>query len=355
MTDRREWLLGCVAAAAAVGSAPVLAQAPPAGATRPAAPAKPATSASSAGRAPTAARSFKLGWLHLSAAPRTLAYDLAFIARLEELGFAEGRNLAFEFRSANGKTDRLPAAAAELAQQPCDVYLAFGSEVNLLAFKDAVGKAPIVLVASDYDPLVTGHVNNLARPGGNLTGISLLQADLPARRLDLLHELLPKVRRLAVLSDESSEGPLAMTRRLAAHSQLELLPHVFKQAPYNYEAAFDAFSQAKAEALLVLNASAFAAARSKIVALALQHKLPSVAGAAQWADAGAVASYGTNLSHAYRRAADQVAKILRGAKPGDIPLEQPNVAELVLNLKTARALGLKLPEAVRKRADRLVS
>ncbi len=303
--------------------------------------------------AQTAGKTHRLGWLGGSL--RSESYNLAYVQRLAELGFVEGRNLVIEFRSVEGRPDRFPALAAELAKIKCDAVFVPGSELGLKTFKQASTDAtPIVVVANDYDPLLAGHVASLARPGGRITGVSMLQTELSAKRLQVLKELLPKARRVGVLADQSNVSQLTVARATAAQLGLELVVHQFAAAPYDYAAAFATFTAGKAEALLALGSSFFVPARKLIPELALRHKLPSLFQNGLWADSGGLMSYGPNFSASYRRAAEQTAKVLAGAKPADLPLEQSTEIEMVINLKTAKALGVAVPQALRLRADRMI-
>lgn len=259
-----------------------------------------------------------------------------------------------EFRTAEGRIDRLPELAADLARQNCDVLLAPGSEASLVAIKQASRDTPIVMVANDYDPVATGHIASLARPGGRITGVSQLQTELPAKRLELLKELLPKAKRIAVFSDTATAGQLKAVQAGAKRLGVALQVIEFKRAPYDYESAFAVSVRAKAEALLVLVSGFFVTARRQITELALKHRLPSMFGNFLWADAGGLLSYGPNFSEFYRRAAEQVSMILKGAKPAEMPVEQPTKFELVVNMKTAKALGIKIPNSILVRADKVI-
>ena len=298
-------------------------------------------------------RTYRLGWL-TPASTRTEPYDIAFTQRLAERGFIEGRNLEIVFRNAGGKPDVIPALAAELAQLKCNVIFAPGNEPALRVVRQAAPDVPIVIVAADFDPVATGHIARLARPGGNITGVSMLQTELPAKRLQVLTELVPKLRRAGVLADTSSAGQLQITRATAVQLGVELVVHEFSRAPYDFDAAFAAFKHAKVDALLALGSGYFVPARKLIPQLALQHRLPSVFHNALWAEQGGLLSYGANFSEGFRSAADLVAKVLNGANPGELPMEQSTIIEMVLNLKTARALKLVIPEAIRLRADRVI-
>jgi putative ABC transport system substrate-binding protein len=298
-------------------------------------------------------RQYRLCWMN-SASTRAEAYNVAFVARLGELGFAEGRNLVIDYRNAEGQFERLPALGSDLARQKCDAFLAVGPEATLVAAREAVRETPIVIVANDYDPVATGHITSMARPGGRITGVAQFQTELPAKRLGLLMELLPNATRFAVLADSATKGQLAVVREAA--QRLDIVLHVveFRSAPYDYEAAFTEFSSAGAQALLALTSGLFVPARRKIPALALAHRLPSMFNNHLWAQAGGLLTCGVNFNHLYRRAAEQVSLILKGARAADIPVEEPSAFELVANLKTARALGLTIPPSILARADEVI-
>jgi putative ABC transport system substrate-binding protein len=211
---------------------------------------------------------------------------------------------------------------------------------------------PIVMVASDYDPMTTGHIASLAHPGGRITGISQLQLELPAKRLDLLKELLPKAKRIAVFSDTAAAGQLSPVQARAKRLGVALHVLEFKRTPYDYESAFA--ESVRARAVLVLVSGFFVPARRQIPELALKHRLPSMFGNSLWAEDGGLLSYGPNFSELYRRAAEQVSMILKGAKPADIPVEQPTKFELVVNMKTAKALGITIPGEIMLPATRVI-
>jgi putative ABC transport system substrate-binding protein len=298
-------------------------------------------------------RSYRVCWLS-SSAPRTESYNVALTQRLGDLGFAEGHNLVIDFRSAEEGIERLPALAADLARQKCDVYLAPGTEANLVAIEQATRDTPIVVVANDYDPVTTGHIASLARPGGRVTGISQLQSELPAKRLEILREMLPEARRIGVLSDAYTAGQLAVTQAAAHRLAVALDVYEFKRAPYDYERAFTEFTHPKVDAILALASGAFVSGRRKIPELALRYRLPSMFNNKLWVESGGMFSYGVDFSVAYRRAAEQVVMILKGTKPAEIPVEQATAVEFVINLKTARALGLAIPPSLLLRADDLI-
>ena len=300
-----------------------------------------------------AGRTYRLGFLS-SVSPRTEAYNIAFVQRLRDLGFVEGRNLIIEFRNAEGRLERLRALAIELVKQKCDLLVAPGTELNLIEITQASRDTPIVMVANDYDPVSARHIASLARPGGRITGISMLQEELPAKRLELLKELVPKARRFAVFADISTAGQLKVVQAGAKKLDVGLQVIELKAWPYDYDGAFAEAVRGKADVLLVLTSGLFVSARRLIPELALKHRLPSMCGNYLWPDAGALASYGPNFSDSYRRAAEMVAMILNGRKPADIPVEQPTKFELVINMKTARALGIAIPHTIQIRAERMI-
>ncbi len=304
-------------------------------------------------RAQAAGRVWRIGWLNLVDSFKE-PYALAFVQRLQELGLVEGQNLVIERRHAGGQRERSPAQAAELTRMGLDLIFTAGNEVSAQALKAAGGNTPIVIVAGDYDPVAAGLVASLSRPGGRITGVTQLQAVLPAKRLELLKEWLPALRKVAVFATEGTTGQMESLR--AAAPRLGVTLHVvdFKRPPFDYETAFAEVQRARADALLVLASGSFVPARQLLPQLALKARLPSAFGQAQWAEAGALMSYGVSFPDVYRRAADMVAKVLRGAKPSEMPVEQATTFELVLNLKTAKALGLVVPRALLARADLLI-
>ena len=299
------------------------------------------------------ARVHRVCWLS-AAALRTESYNLAFIDQLRKHGFVEGHNLEIVFRTAEGSVARYPELTADLARQGCDVYFSTGSEANLVAIKKVARDTPIVIAAIDYDPVETKHIGSLARPGGQITGVHQLQTSLAEKRIEVLKELLPQVSRVGVLADIATADTLKASQSAAKRYGIALHVHEFKTAPYDYDAAFADFARAKVEAVVPLASGFFVMARKKIPELALKYRLPAIFNNYLWAEAGGLMSYGTNLSEMYRRAADQMAKVLKGAKPADIPVEQPTVVEMVINMKTAKTLGINIPQGVWFRAERII-
>ena len=298
-------------------------------------------------------RVWRVAWLGVIDATKE-PYSQAFVRRLAELGFADGSNLKLDFRHAGGKLDRLPELAGELERLKPDLYFTGAAEAALKALKATSGDTPIVIVAADFDPVATGHVTNLARPGGRITGVTPLQSILPAKRLELLRELLPSARKVAVFTNAGTVGQMEVTQEAARRLGVTLQVIEFKREPFDYEAAFAEIARARSEALFVLGSSLFVPARRLIPELAIKAKLPTMFHQAQWADSGGLASYGFSFVDMYRRGAEQVAAILRGSKAGDIPMEQGSRFELVVNLRTAKALGLAVPQSIMLRADRTI-
>jgi putative ABC transport system substrate-binding protein len=302
----------------------------------------------------TVGRTYRVGWVSTGADSFKQPQALAFVQRLRELGFVEGRNLIIERRHGEDKLERMTAVSAELAKLKCDAYFGGGAEVNLATLTQANKQTPIVFVAVDFDPVATGDVASLAHPGGRVTGVTAQQSELPAKRLGLLKELLPAANKVAVFTNEQTVGQLALAQGTARRLGLALHVVDFKRPPFDYEAGFADAVSARADALFVLGSGLWVPARLQIPELALKARLPTVFHQSQWVVDGGLMSYGFNFPGMWRRGAEMIEKILRGANAGDIPMEQPTVYELAVNRKTARALGIKIPQALLLRADRVV-
>lgn len=303
--------------------------------------------------AQTAGRSYRVGWINLVDSFKE-PNSLAFVQRLAELGFVEGRNLTLERRHSAGNLEKLPALSAEIGKLKCDAYFGSGSEAALATLTKASRDTPIVFIAVDFDPVATGDVASLARPGGRVTGVTAVQSELPAKRLELLKEMFPAMTKVAVFTNEQTTAQLAMVQGTARRIGLALHVVDFKRPPFDYPAGFADAAGANVDALFVTGSALWVPARRLIPELALKAKLPTVFHQAQWADAGGMMSYGFSFEKMWRRGAEMLANVLRGAKPAEIPMEQPTEFELVLNLKTARALGLKVPQSMLIRANRMI-
>ncbi len=298
---------------------------------------------------------YRLGYLSAGSGTLSSPYTTAFRQGLRDLGWVEGQNIVIEYRSAEGQFDRLPALAAELVRLKVDVIVATPTPAALAA-KSATGTIPIV-GASLADPVGLGLIPSLARPAGNITGLSYsVGADIFGKDLELLREAVPKVQRVAVLSNpDGPTQPLIMNNiKSAARSLgLQLLP-VGARGPAEFDGAFATMARERAGALFVVTDPAYIAHRARLVDLAAKNRLPSMFTQRADAEAGGLMSYGPSFAAMYRRAAYYVDKILKGAKPADLPVEQPTKFELVINLKTANALGLAIPPSLLARADEVI-
>jgi len=280
-------------------------------------------------------------------------WTAAFVQRLHELGWIEGRTIAIEYRWAEGRSQRAAELAAELVHRKVDIMVMNGT-AQVLAAKQATSTIPVVFVGLG-DPVGTGVVAGLARPGSNLTGLSLQQTDTATKRLELLREVVPRLRRLAIMANFGSPIGVLETGEVqaAAHTLgLEDAALQIRRAE-DIAPAVEAL-KGRADALYVVTDPLVNTNRIRINTLALGARLPTVHGSRDYVEAGGLMSYGPNFSDLFRRAADYVAKILRGAKPGEIPIEQPTKFDLAINLTTAKVLGLTIPESFLLRADEVI-
>lgn len=288
------------------------------------------------------------------ASPRSSAQQVAFEERLSELGYIEGRNLALIFRTAEGHADRLTQIVQEVVGERPDAVLVVGPEATLRAVHAATKSIPIVAIAVDYDPVARGYAVSLAHPGGNVTGISAEQVELAVKRLELLAQAVPTAKRIGVLSDEFSADQLEAAEREAARFGLTLERFEFRAPPYDFAPVMRKLREHAADAVLALMSPVFFRQRTALATSLLSAKLPASFGLREFPEAGGLLSYGANLIAMRRHAADYLDKVLNGAKPSDLPIEQPTKFELVVNLKTAKALGLTVPQTLLARADELI-
>ena len=277
----------------------------------------------------------------------------AFVQRLHQLGWIENRNVAIEYRWAEGRTERFTELAAEFARLKVDLIVA-ATTPAVIAAKQATSVIPIVITTAN-DPVATGLVASLARPGGNVTGLSNQMADTAAKRLELLREVVPGLRRLAILGNAGNPGAVLDTREAqAAASAVGLEATTFEiRRAEEISPLFEAF-KGPTDALYVVSDPLMNTNRIRISTLALGARLPTMHGVRDYVEAGGLMSYGTNIVDQYRRAADYVDKILRGAKPGELPVEQPTKFDLVINLTTAKALGLTVSDKLLSLADEVI-
>ena len=273
---------------------------------------------------------------------------------LRELGYIEGKNIVIDWRSADGNNDRMSALAAELVALKVDVILSPGPSVTR-AFKEATSTIPIVM-AQDTDPVGSGFVPTLARPGGNVTGLATLAPEMGGRQLDLLKEIVPKLSRVAVIGNSTIPGDAQALREtvLAAGAYEIYLRYLDLLDPKYLETTFEAAAKGRADGLLVLGNPNLNAQRKQVVDLAVKHRLPATYTRPEYIDAGGLMYYGTNFPDLFRRAAGYVDRILKGAKPADLPVEQPTKFELIVNLKAAKQIGLTIPNKVLAKADRVI-
>ena len=278
----------------------------------------------------------------------------AFQERLRELGYIEGKNVYIESRHAGGKNERLAALADELIRLKVDVILAVNTPAAQAA-KKATAATPIVITRV-ADPVKSGLVPSISRPGGNITGLSFMPEALSAKQLQLLKEALPGVSRVAVLWYADNPGAAIIVKEMEpASAQLGLrLLNLPVQGPSDFPGAFETTTRGRAGALVVVDDALVTRHRFEILNLAVKHSLPVISLYKQFAEAGGLIAYGASTLDMYRRAADYVDKILKGAKPGELPIEQPTKFELVINLKTAKALGLTIPQSLLLRADQVI-
>jgi len=303
-----------------------------------------------AAAAPPAGKVWRIGYLIAASG----GIHEAFRQGLRDLGYVEGQNLTIEYRHADTQRDRLPDLAAELVRLPVDILVAPGENAARAA-QQATHTIPIVLAAG-RDPVGSGLVASLARPGGNLTGLSLMGTELEGKRLELLKEAVPTASRVGVLFNPASIGAVHQwreTERAAQSLGVQLHALEVRQAD-ELERAFTTATSAGVSALIVLRSFVMEAHRTQILQLAAQSRLPVMADLREFVDDGGLMSYGPSMPDAWRRAATYVDKILKGARPADLPIEQPTKFELVLNLKTAKALGITMPPSLLLLADEVI-
>ena len=298
----------------------------------------------------------RIGWLGTRAAGGPHLLD-AFRQGLRELGYTETRNVEIEYRYSGGKSEQLPALAAELVALKVDVIVAANTPAALAA-KRATRTIPIVCPAFP-DPVATGLVTSFARPGGNVTGLSFFGPELVGKRMELLKQAMPGISRVAVLlvPTDVAEGQGDATLKAAEVAARTLgmrLQLVKVRGPGDIDRAFSDMTKERADGLTLLGGRMLFEERGRVVRLAAKKRLPAVYGLKEYVDVGGLMAYGPNVQELFRRAATYVDKILRGAKPADLPVEQPTKFELVINLKTAKALGLTIPPSLLARADQVI-
>ena len=300
----------------------------------------------------TVAKVYRVGFFLGASGPSVASLFAALSEGLRELGYIEGRNVVFERRYADGHMDRLPEIAAELVRLQVDVIVT-GSSIHVAAARQATKTIPIVMVFT-ADPVQAGFITSLARPGGNVTGLSAdASRELWSKYLTILKEIVPKLSRVAVLGQVKTQVEFAELEEASRKLDIALEVNDIR-SPGDLDGAFSTMTSKRVGALLVVVSPLTYLLKESIAESALKYRLPTMSNADQYAEAGLLMSYGPKLEDLYRRAATYVDKILRGARPGELPVEQPSRFELTINLKTAKALGLTIPKDVLLRADQVI-
>jgi ABC-type uncharacterized transport system substrate-binding protein len=301
------------------------------------------------------AKTFKVGWLESATTDRGSRLGDIFLRRLAELGFVEGKNIAFEYRSANNKLDRLPALVDELVRLNVDVLLTSATPATIAA-KNATKTIPIVFIQLAVDPVTAGFVDSLARPGGNITGLTNIAAELASKRLEILKETVPKLSRVALMWEPKNAGSAQTWKESQLPAkELGLQLHSMEVSSADqFDGAFKEAIKARSAALALTPMVLAANHRKEIVELAAKSRLPAVYYRDSFAESGGLMSYGADLADHFRRAADFIEKILKGSKPADLPVEQPKKYEFIVNLKAAKQIGLTIPPNVLARADKVI-
>jgi putative ABC transport system substrate-binding protein len=305
-----------------------------------------------AARAQNSGKIVRIGIL-TTANPRSTSFIQAFEQRLRELGYIEGQNMVIDFRNAEGQVDRLPDLAADLVRLGADVIVT-ATQPATRAVKNATTSIPILMVAINFDPIALGYVDSLARPGANVTGLFFQHLELVAKRYGLFKEMLPFVRRVAVLSDPLTADQLKAVESANRSVGLELQPLELNDPPYDFENAFHVAMRSGAKAIFVLESASIFRERTQLAQLIMKTRLPTSFAFREYVEVGGLVSYGVNFSTMYRRAAELADRILRGTKPTDLPVEQSTKFELVINLRTAKALGVDVPISMQLLADEVI-
>ena len=299
---------------------------------------------------------WRVGLLATRRRPVSSDFDFIgpFMQGMRDLGYVEGKNLSIEWRFGDDQYDRMPGLAAELVRLKVDVIVAQGT-AGISAAQKATTTIPIVMT-SVTAPVASGFVKSLAHPGGNITGLSNLSEDIVAKHLEILVKMVPKLSRVAILVNPANPNHTIILKIVQAAAQkisVKLLP-VESRTPKEIDAAFSAMTKEKAGGVIVAADAVLQQQHSQISELAVKHRLPSISVRAEYPEAGGLMSYGQNQAEAFRHVATYVGKILKGAKPGDLPVEQPTKFELVINGRTAKALGLKIPQSLLISADKVI-
>jgi len=286
--------------------------------------------------------------------PRAESFLQGFDARMRELGYVEGQNFTVDYIDLKGRADQFAVAMRELVDRKADVIIAFGPEGSLKAALAATKTIPIVMVAIDYDPIALGYVSGLARPTGNVTGLFLEQIELSVKRIQLIKEAFPDTQAVTVFWDQLSADQWRTTRASAAKFRLSVFGIEFKHYPYNYDRELAQIPPEYRRFLVATTSPLFARDSAQLAEFTLRNRIPSMFVFRRYVDDGGLMSYGPNREAMSRRAADYVHRIARGAKPSELPIERPTKFEMVINLKTAKVLGLNFSQAMLLRADEVI-
>jgi putative ABC transport system substrate-binding protein len=308
-----------------------------------------------AARAQQPAKLPTIGFLGPHPAERSVA-GVGFQAFRDELharGLSEGQNVSIDYKDIDDPRG-LSVAAAELMQSRPDILVTAGPEIALQTAIAAKRAVPIVMLAINFDPIARGYVNSLSRPGGDITGVVFQQLELAQKQVEILTEAFPDWTRLAILFDAQSADQFVAAERAAMSLKIKVQPLKLENPPYDFEAAFRSASQGSAQMALILSSPLFAPQSSRIAELAIAQRLPTMFIFKTYVEAGGLMSYGVDFPRMFRRAADDVAKIINGAKPADLPIEQADKFEFAINRKTAKAIGVELPTSILLRADDVI-
>jgi putative ABC transport system substrate-binding protein len=296
-------------------------------------------------------KAFRIGLVSIN--PRDNPFMHAFVERLRELGYDEGQNLAIEYVKVPSAVE-YPEGMKELVGRHVDIVIAQGPEEILKAAMAATNTIPIVMLAIDYDPFARGYVTSLAHPTGNVTGIFFQQIELSAKRLEIAKELIPGLQSAAVFWDIGSADQFQSLKNAGQNLGIRLFAVEMGHPPYDYKAGWERVPAEFRRMLLVPTSGTFFRDRQKIADFSVEHRIPAMFVFREWVDAGGLVSYGASITGLFARAAEYVGKLAKGAKPSDLPIEQPTKFELILNLKTAKKIGLAIPEATLLRADDVI-
>jgi putative tryptophan/tyrosine transport system substrate-binding protein len=306
-------------------------------------------------RAQEVGKLYRIGYFGpaLTSPPAVAPYQ-AFLAQMRELGFREGQNLTIEFRGVEDDPRRNSLSAEELVRAQPELIVACGPAVTLQSVLAANKAIPIVMIAFNFDPIVSGYVKSLSRPGGNITGVVSQQLELAQKQVELLTQAFPGKTHVAILFEAQSADQFGAAERAAKSLKLEVQSLKLEGPSYDFDSAIRSAAAGGAQMLLMLSAPGWQQHRARIAELAIQHRLPAMFIAKHYVEAGGLISYGADLPGIFRKGADYVAKILKGAKPADLPVEQAAKFELVVNLKTAKALGVTIPNGILLAADEVI-